>query len=101
MKYCAIFTLDIKNAFNSANWSEVIKALQKIGVPGYLLRIIGSYLSERVLKYETKDGLKAYAVTGGVPQGSVLCPILWIAKYDGVLRLRLPDGVEVVYFSTI
>lgn len=46
--------------------------------------------------YETKDGLRAYAVIGGVPPGSVLGHILLIAKYDGVLRLRLPDGVEVV-----
>jgi len=41
MKYCAIVTLDIKNAFNTANWGQIMMALQRMGVPGYLLRIIG------------------------------------------------------------
>ena len=99
MKYCAIITLDIKNAFNSANWGHIMNALQEMEVPWYLLRIIGSYFKDRVLLYDTEDGTKEYKVTGGVPQGSVLGPILWNIMYDRVLRLNLPDETKIVGFA--
>lgn len=41
-KYCAILTLDIRNAFNLVRWSRVLNTLQNVGVPGYLRWIIGS-----------------------------------------------------------
>lgn len=43
MNYCAVITLDIKNAFNSANWTLILSALSGLGTPSYLLRIIRSF----------------------------------------------------------
>ena len=39
-QYCAIVTLDIKNAFNSASWIKIRQAMFKFGVPGYLRKIL-------------------------------------------------------------
>lgn len=98
-EYCAVVTLDVKNAFNTADWACIKRALTKVGAPRYLRRIISSYLSKRKLRYSTSRGWKEYWVTAGVPQGSVLGPLLWIIMYDGVLRLRLPKGVKIIGFA--
>ena len=76
IKYCVVVTLDVRNAFNSTNWNLIRKSLATIGVPTYLAAIIDSYLKERTLWYDTDDGPKEYVVSAGVPQGSVLGPLL-------------------------
>lgn len=35
----------------------------------------------------------------GVPQGSVLGPILWITAYDSVLRCPMPPGTGMVCYA--
>ena len=46
-KYCALITIDIKNAFNTASWTEIVGELQVKRVSNYLVELIKSYLSER------------------------------------------------------
>lgn len=97
--YCIIVTLDVKNAFNSANWEQIIKALERINVPNYLVAIVQNYFTNRVVIYDTEEGRRQYAMSGGVPQGSVLGPLLWNIMYDGILRLRLPEDAQIIGFA--
>lgn len=92
-KYCAIITLDIKNAFNSAKWRCIQDALQKLRVPLYIRRIVADCFSRRVLRYNIDNDPKEYKVTSGVPQGSVL------GMYDDILSFKEPDEAKVIGFA--
>ena len=76
-----------------------MRALKEKQVPEYLYRMVESYFTNRVLKYDTKSGWKDYGVTGDVPQGSVLGPLLWNTMYDDLLKIALPKEVKLVAYA--
>ncbi|XP_053698811.1 uncharacterized protein LOC128745760 [Sabethes cyaneus] len=95
-RYCAVVTIDVKNALNSASWEATAAAFHRMRVPDYLCRVLRSYFTNRVLVYRTNPGKETTVITAGVPRGSILDPSLWNSMYDGVLTLELPTGVEIV-----
>ena len=59
-----------------------------------------SYLSDRILLYDTAEGRRTRVVTAGATQGSVLRPDIWNIDYDGMLGLtELPEGASLVEYA--
>ena len=51
-----LVTLDVKNAFNSARWDDMIRSLeQDFRIPRYLGKVLKDYLQDRRLLYDTLD----------------------------------------------
>lgn len=94
-KFCMLVTLDIRNAFNCASWSAIRNKLREEEADGYLRTMIKSYLNERTLETDKEN----YELSCGVPQGSVLGPLLWNLLYDDVLRENMPSGVTLLGFA--
>ena len=93
-------TLDVRNAFNSLRWVDIVEAFSSaFPLPLYLLRVLKDYLRDRNITYVTETGVKTRKITAGVAQGSILGPDLWNGTYDGVLNLPMPPGVSLVAYA--
>ena len=78
-KSTGLIALDVEKAFDSVWHKGILYKLLNFGLPNYLIKIIKSFLFNRyyvvVLNNEFSDLIE---IPAGVPQGSVLGPILYI-----------------------
>lgn len=95
-----IVSLDISNAFNSLSGNFIIKNLRKRKMPQYIVELITNYLQNRELIWISAAAkCVRKGVSRGVPQGSVLGPLLWNLCYDEVLEICLPEGCGIVGYA--
>ena len=70
--------LDYSKAFDTANHKLILAKLQALGLQNTACEWISSYLSERTQMVSTAKGVsKEITLLNGVPQGSILGPILF------------------------
>ncbi|XP_055585168.1 eukaryotic translation initiation factor 3 subunit D-like [Uranotaenia lowii] len=67
-RFCAVVTLDVRNAFNSVSWAAIASSLIKMRIPKYLCKLVEIYFQNRKLLYMTSEGFQEMDVTAGVPQ---------------------------------
>ena len=84
--------IDMSKAFNRMSHQRVIEDLFDMKVPGWLLLILVSYLTDRKMVLKFKGVLSALrSLPGSSPQGTVLGVILFIIIFNGAcLRPTIP-----------
>ncbi len=77
--------LDLAKAFDTIQHDRVLSTLTSAGVSGPLPTWFTSYLSRRQ-QFVVVQGSSSTptAVTSGVPQGSILGPLLFLLAFDGI-----------------
>ena len=72
--------IDLSKAFDTVDHSILIKKLKLHGVKGNNLRWFESYLSNRkqYISYNSNKRTTFEKITYGVPQGSILGPLLFL-----------------------
>ena len=91
-----VVAIDVRNAFNTIAWSAVKKELKHWDMPGYLKRIIADYFTNRQItgSYGQKIGISC-----GVPQGSIMGPLIWNIVYDSILRMDMGPKTTIIAYA--
>jgi len=78
-----LICLDISRAFDRVWHKGLISKLEALGLKGILLKWLEDYLTNRELKVTINGKTSmAKAINAGVPQGSILGPLLFIIYID-------------------
>ena len=106
--HCDVLVLDFSKAFNKVPHARLYQKLSHYGVRGSILSWLKAFLTDRS-QYVILHNMKSYAtsVLSGVPQGTVLAPLLFLMHINDLpmcvqnkVRLYADDALIYLYINS-
>ncbi|GBM82099.1 putative RNA-directed DNA polymerase from transposon BS [Araneus ventricosus] len=98
-KYLLGISLDIKSAYDSVYIDGLILKCLRLGIKGNIIKVLHSFLQNRTIQVRWRNSLsKTKNVQKGLPQGSVVSPILFVCFLSDFFE-TLDVGVEYSIFA--
>lgn len=89
--------IDLKKAFDTVSHNLLLKKLESINITGSALKMLKSYLTNRSQQVIMDINYRSDAlpITCGIPQGSILGPLLFIIYINNIQELKLHGHINL------